>query len=295
MSFFNSLQQYVTSSVANLSLSPKRFSLSKESSAEGAEDLNPPGAAGRSASTGSVSSIPGFPKVVPSPGVVVCSSRRKTLECPKKMVSFRQSSTQQQRQIYKYCKRRLSWPEIDQQQTSGVQETDNFFLESYSALSWNIHNRQLMAGQDLSQEEPPPSEASVGIKPPPMYRITSLEMEQLYIEVLYTIKYKVGSSCGQTSQYQEELYAYAQKAFKVSNEMHRRYLSIASEEKLADKVCKFVETFGSRSHQMQHPAFVVDTLIFVAFTLTEYEYIVPAINFKALRSVMVTKEDNFKI
>lgn len=46
---------------------------------------------------------------------------------------------------------------------------------------------------------------------------------------------------------------------------------------------------------MQHPAFVVDTLIFVAFTLTEYEYIVPAINFKALRSVMVTKEDNFKI
>lgn len=120
MSFFNSLQQYVTSSVANLSLSPKRFSLSKESSAEGPEDFGgPPGAAGRSASTGSVSSIPGFPKVVPSPGVVSSPSRRKTLECPKKMVSFRQSSTQQQRQTYKYCKRRLSWPEIDQQQTSG--------------------------------------------------------------------------------------------------------------------------------------------------------------------------------
>lgn len=59
-----------------------------------------------------------------------------------------------------------------------VQETDNFFLESYSALSWNIHNRQLMAGQDLSQEEPPPSEASVGIKPPPNYRITSLEVSK---------------------------------------------------------------------------------------------------------------------
>lgn len=58
-------------------------------------------------------------------------------------------------------------------------------------------------------------------------------MEQLYIEVLYTIKYKVGSSGGQTSQYQEELYAYAQKAFKVSNDMHRRYLSIASEEKVS--------------------------------------------------------------
>lgn len=66
-------------------------------------------------------------------------------------------------------------------------------------------------------------------------------MEQLYIEVLYTIKYKVGSSCGQTSQYQEELYAYAQKAFKVSNEMHRRYLSIASEEKVSLKYLLFAK------------------------------------------------------
>lgn len=63
-----------------------------------------------------------------------------------------------------------------------VQETDNFFLESYSALSWNIHNRQLMAGQDLSQEEPPPPEASVGIKIPPLYRITSLEVSTLLID-----------------------------------------------------------------------------------------------------------------
>ena len=58
-------------------------------------------------------------------------------------------------------------------------------------------------------------------------------MEQLYIEVLYTIKYKVGLSSNQTSQYQEELYSYAQRAFKVSNDVHRRYLSIASEEKVS--------------------------------------------------------------
>lgn len=62
-----------------------------------------------------------------------------------------------------------------------------------------------------------------------------LQMEQLYIEVLYTIKYKVGSSGSPTSHYQEELYAYAQKAFKVSNDMHRRYLSIASEEKVSKR------------------------------------------------------------
>lgn len=68
-------------------------------------------------------------------------------------------------------------------------------------------------------------------------------MEQLYIEVLYTIKYKVGLSSGQMSQYQEELYAYAQKAFKVTNEMHRRYLSIASEEKVSFSAYKISSRF----------------------------------------------------
>lgn len=227
MSFFNSIQQYVTSSVANLSLSPKRFSLSKESSAEGPDDFGNP-TAGRSASTGSVSSIPGFPKVVPAPGVTT-PSRRKTLECPKKMVSFRHQSAQQKPVMF--CRRRLSWPEVDQQATSGVQETDGNFFESYTALSWKIQNRQLVACQDLTQEEGPPPESSVGVKPPPVYKITTLEKEQLYIEVLYTIKYKVGSSGNSMSHYQEELYVYAQKAFKVSSDMHKRFLSIASEEK----------------------------------------------------------------
>ncbi|XKL63072.1 hypothetical protein PGB90_005436 [Kerria lacca] len=229
MSFFNSLQQYVTSSVANLSLSPKRFSLSKESSSECSEDFAN-ASASRSASTGSVSSTFGYPKVVPSPGSTSSPSRRKTLECPKKMVSFRQPSTQQ-KQTVMFCRRRLSWPEMDQQATSGVQETDGCFFENYTALARKIHNRQLMACQDMALEEPPPPESSLGVKPPPSYRIQSLEIEQLYIEVLYTIKYKVGTSTGHMSQYQEELYSYAQKAFKVSNEMHRRYLSIASEEK----------------------------------------------------------------
>lgn len=34
MSFFNSLQQYVTSGVAGLGLSPRRFSLSRQESTE---------------------------------------------------------------------------------------------------------------------------------------------------------------------------------------------------------------------------------------------------------------------
>lgn len=71
-------------------------------------------------------------------------------------------------------------------------------------------------------------------------------MEQLYIEVLYTIRYKIGSSSNQTSQYQEELYSYAQKAFKVSNDVHRRYLGIASEEKVSRRTVPVFAGFNFR-------------------------------------------------
>lgn len=42
MSFFNSLQQYVTSGVAGLGLSPRRFSLSRQESAEPPTQPPPP-------------------------------------------------------------------------------------------------------------------------------------------------------------------------------------------------------------------------------------------------------------
>lgn len=179
MSFFNSLQQYVTSSVANLSLSPKRFSLSRDSSHEGNADgagNHPPltpGATGSSSGSGSITSgrsasagnvivspahggpsvLHGFPKVVPPPGTVTpphsrsLSTRRRTLECPpppglvlppgagppRRLGSFRKNTQQQQqqqqattpgsagigRQHLMFCRRRQSWPEVDQQATSG--------------------------------------------------------------------------------------------------------------------------------------------------------------------------------
>ncbi|XP_072156728.1 BAI1-associated protein 3 isoform X1 [Bemisia tabaci] len=232
MSFFNSLQQYVTSSVANLSLSPKRFSLSKESSSEipsvGSEEGN--GNGSRSGSTGSVNAPPlGFPKVVPPPGTST-PPRRRTLEGPKRTGSFKQAS-QHRRPLF-FCKRRLSWPEVDQQATSGVQETDGQFFEKYTSLIWKLENRRLMAIQDVAEEEKPiPDELVLGVIPPSPRRISSKELEQLYIEVLYTITNKVGASSGPYSYYKEELYQYAQKAFGITNEQHRRYMAIASEEK----------------------------------------------------------------
>ncbi|XP_054012271.1 BAI1-associated protein 3 isoform X3 [Hylaeus anthracinus] len=261
MSFFNSLQQYVSDSVASLSLSPKRFSFSREDS--GASTT------GRSGSTGSVTgttnansnaqqSTPhGYPKVVPPPGTVTPSShgrslstRRKTLECtsaqgltvhpatgsasgstsPRRVGSFRRSTGSSDRPPLMFCRRRPSWPEVDIQATSGVQETDGSFFESFTALSWKQENRRLVVLQEVEAraKEPPPSRDSSLASS--QYRFNK-KLEQLYIEVLYTIANTVGASTGQYAHYKEDLYRYAQEAFRVPQDQHRRYLSIASEEK----------------------------------------------------------------
>ncbi|XP_060811267.1 BAI1-associated protein 3 isoform X2 [Bombus pascuorum] len=261
MSFFNSLQQYVSDSVANLSLSPKRFSFSREDSATSAS--------GRSGSTGSVTgttntnstaqqSTPhGYPKVVPPPGAATSShgrslsARRRTLECtsapgltvhpaagsasgstsPRRAGSFRRSTGSGDRPPLKFCRRRPSWPEVDIQATSGVQETDGSFFESFTALSWRQENRRLMVLQEVEAraKEPPPPSRDTSLTQ--TYRFTKKELEQLYIEVLYTIANTVGASTGQYAHYKEDLYRYAQEAFGVPPDQHRRYLNIASEEK----------------------------------------------------------------
>lgn len=56
-------------------------------------------------------------------------------------------------------------------------------------------------------------------------------MEHLYMDVLYTIKYKVGADTEQ-STHRDLLYVYAQKAFDVTPEQHRRYMAIVHGEKV---------------------------------------------------------------
>lgn len=58
------------------------------------------------------------------------------------------------------------------------------------------------------------------------------QLEQLYVEVLYTITNKVGASTGQYAHYKEDLYSYAQEAFGIPNDVHRKFMAIASEEKV---------------------------------------------------------------
>ncbi|CAK9797159.1 BAI1-associated protein 3 [Anthophora quadrimaculata] len=262
MSFFNSLQQYVSDSVANLTLSPKRFSFSREDSGSNAT--------GRSGSTGSVTgttntnstaqqSTPhGYPKVVPPPGTVTSthgrslSTRRRTLECtsapgltvhpaagsasgstsPRRVGSFRRSTGSGDRPPLMFCRRRPSWPEVDIQATSGIQDTDGSFFESFTALSWKQQNRRLVVLQEVEAraKEPPPPSRDTSLTTS-SYRFTKKELEQLYIEVLYTVANTVGASTGQYAHYKEDLYRYAQEAFGIPQDQHRRYLNIASEEK----------------------------------------------------------------
>ncbi|KAK2576363.1 hypothetical protein KPH14_005712 [Odynerus spinipes] len=293
MSFFNSLQQYVSDSVASFGLSPKRFSFSREDSSGTA--------GGRSGSSGSIvndnssahqSTPHGFPKVVPPPGTTVSSSphtltrslstRRRTLDCtaapglnvhpvaaaaaaaaaasastgandgsacgsvcgpicgnsatsPRRVGSFRRSTagSSSDRPPLMFCRRRPSWPEVDVQATSGVQETDGSFFESFTALSWKQENRRLVALQEVEAraKEPPSSSSEMNINSSQSCRLNKEEIEKLYVEVLYTIANTVGASTGQYAHYKEDLYGYAQEAFGIPQDQHRRYLDIASKEK----------------------------------------------------------------
>jgi BAI1-associated protein 3 len=78
-------------------------------------------------------------------------------------------------------------------------------------------------------------------KAPPEYRITfgekpegitAKEYELLYIETLYTIKHKIGTTISRHSERENDLYLYAQEAFGLLSDDHQRLLAKASEEKV---------------------------------------------------------------
>lgn len=57
-------------------------------------------------------------------------------------------------------------------------------------------------------------------------------MEHLYMDVLYTIKYKVGNET-ELGSHREQLYMYARRAFDVTVEQHRRFMAIVHVEKVS--------------------------------------------------------------
>ena len=60
-----------------------------------------------------------------------------------------------------------------------------------------------------------------------------LQRENLYVEVLYTVKHKVGATTSQHSSLVDELNDYTQEAFHFSREQHQRMMTIASDEKVS--------------------------------------------------------------
>lgn len=66
----------------------------------------------------------------------------------------------------------------------------------------------------------------------PLLFILCPQFEMLYIEVLYTVKHKIGATSGSHSPYQQDLFQYAKEAFRVTPEDHARLLAKATEEKV---------------------------------------------------------------
>ncbi|CAF1349391.1 unnamed protein product [Adineta steineri] len=107
----------------------------------------------------------------------------------------------------------------------------NVFLENFEHATQKHEQRR----QKIKKDEELENEKSV-----PEYRITfgekpegitSKEYELLYIETLYTIKHKIGTTTSKYIEGENDLYAYAQEAFGLSPENHLRLLTKASEEK----------------------------------------------------------------
>ncbi|KAJ8969339.1 hypothetical protein NQ317_007793 [Molorchus minor] len=213
-----------------------RFSLGRTDTAETAASVP---AASRSNSGDS--NTPGFPKVVPAPGTsALVQRRRSTLEClvpappVRRPGSFRQRSPRATpERPPTFCCRRPSWPEVDHQVRSGVQEIDGSYFESFTALAWKQENQRqtVLKTAEVSASDPPPPDVELGISPID-YSASQNEKDKLYVEMLYTIANTVGAPApgGQYAHYKEDLYLYGQRAFGMPPDRHYRMLHVAGEE-----------------------------------------------------------------
>ncbi|XP_030373043.1 BAI1-associated protein 3 [Scaptodrosophila lebanonensis] len=331
MSFLSSMQQYVTSGISSLGLGNRRFSLSRQESAEQQQQQQQQQQLGAAAAAGTISvglqqqqltpqqqqqqqqllqqqqhghaplqqqasigsgigggsgagiygapaaptatsgagagggnypaggvvignpnatnPLLGYPKVVPPPGTTNSAggtpigSRRQSraLEClaPPRTGSFRQRNSPLHqpdpppRPPLAFCKRRLSWPEVDPRSNSGVQETDGSYFESFTSLGWKRENRRMSATRAAearaeanpeNERDPPAPEETIDRQD---------EKEKLYVEVLHTIANTVGAPApgGQFTHYKDEMYLHAQRAFGVNPDRHYRLLHASAEDK----------------------------------------------------------------
>ncbi|XP_037880919.1 BAI1-associated protein 3 [Glossina fuscipes] len=205
----------------------------------------------------------GYPKVIPTPGTPVLSivppllppapasanstplsQRRQSraLEClvPPRTGSFRQRNSPLHqtdpppRPPLAFCKRRLSWPEVDPRSNSGVQETDGSYFENFTSLGWKRENRRMSATRaaEARAEANPENERDIPVPSNEESLDIQEEKEKLYVDVLNTIVNTVGAPApgGQYTHYKDEMYLHAQRAFGINPDRHYRLLH-ATEEK----------------------------------------------------------------
>lgn len=58
------------------------------------------------------------------------------------------------------------------------------------------------------------------------------EREKLYCEIMYTIKHKIGRNIDGHNDLSQDLYRYAQQAFGISDDDHKRLFAHICEEKV---------------------------------------------------------------
>ncbi|CAF1576139.1 unnamed protein product [Adineta ricciae] len=105
------------------------------------------------------------------------------------------------------------------------------FLENFEAVAQkHEQRRQKIKKEGEIEVEKSPLEFRLTFGERPK-GLTQSEFELLYIETLYTIKHKIGTTTSKHSGGENDLYAYAQEAFGLSNEDHQRLLGKANEEK----------------------------------------------------------------
>lgn len=64
------------------------------------------------------------------------------------------------------------------------------------------------------------------------FEIAPSQKDQLYCEIIYTIKHKIGRTIDGHNDYILDLYKYAKEAFKMSPQDHERLFALTCEEKV---------------------------------------------------------------
>ncbi|CAL1264883.1 unnamed protein product [Larinioides sclopetarius] len=118
-----------------------------------------------------------------------------------------------------------------QEEDNWVQVTNENFFENFTVLSWRRENQrlQVIRKEESEKDAPPPSEPE--LPPEDVYTIEKKQWQNLYVEVLYTIKHKLGANSSNYVAYTEELYEYARETFNMTHEEHEKFMAVAQDEK----------------------------------------------------------------